>query len=323
LNDLRLWYGLEALAAVNAPPKPSDLSPSAAFEVPAAEFWTNLEIVSTPRAKGRDSIPVALPFRAPPLALSNEPIAPPQEVPGAGIPDWLADISPAAQAFPESVPSSPTTPASPAVSRPPTAAAAGTPDAELPSLETPAAADSTRSKRKTPEVLQTCEGLELEPPPPAPSPPPPPRHTAIATAAQPTILKPAPAPRALTVLAEKAIQESGFDPRTGQIVNPARFEKWKQEKDRPCDVAHGANNGSLMEVFRKARIAIENWVDDDKHQVLILGGEPVEWERDPALVAVLEQGAKYGDAMLQRLKTHLAFMIDNRRKYHAARAAEL
>ena len=72
-----------------------------------------------------------------------------------------------------------------------------------------------------------------------------------------------------------------------------------------------------MEVFRKARIAIENWIDDDTRSALVLGGDMAEIQRDPELAAILQASTQFGPEMLQKLQAHVIFKLDNRRKYHA------
>ena len=76
-----------------------------------------------------------------------------------------------------------------------------------------------------------------------------------------------------------------------------------------------------MAVFRKARTSIENWIDDETRSALVLGGDMAEIQRDPELAAILQESTKFGPEMLQKLQAHLIFMLDNRRKYHAAYSA--
>lgn len=76
-----------------------------------------------------------------------------------------------------------------------------------------------------------------------------------------------------------------------------------------------------MEVFRKARTAIEYWVDDEKHRPLVLSGDIAAMQREPEVQAILLESSKYGSPMLEKLQAHLAFLLENRRKYHAAYSA--
>jgi hypothetical protein len=78
------------------------------------------------------------------------------------------------------------------------------------------------------------------------------------------------------------------------------------------------SNQSLFEVFRKARTAIENWVDDDSRRSLVLTGD-LNWiQKEPSLAAIFRQFQGYGSSMQEKLTQHLEFMVQNRRKYYAA-----
>jgi hypothetical protein len=74
-----------------------------------------------------------------------------------------------------------------------------------------------------------------------------------------------------------------------------------------------------MEVFRKARIAIERWVDDARHRPLVLRGDYAAIMQHPGLIGVLEQFAAYGPVLETGLRQHLAVMVENRRKHYSAR----
>ena len=130
------------------------------------------------------------------------------------------------------------------------------------------------------------------------------------------LAQPVPLPNAtVDSLANKTVEETGFDPQTGKILDAERFRKWQK-------AAHSKqttlSNESLFEVFRKARTAIENWVDDDSRRPLILSGDLEAIKNDPQLLAILRQFQGYGSAMHDKLAQHLEFMVENRRKYYAA-----
>jgi len=118
-------------------------------------------------------------------------------------------------------------------------------------------------------------------------------------------------------LAETALAQTGFDPRTGQIVDPARFETWKQQT-AASPSAPGAPTASIMEVFRAARLAIERWVDEDANRPLIEQRSATELAGMPEVTAIFERYANYGPQLRERLNNHLAFLVDNRRKFYAA-----
>ena len=110
----------------------------------------------------------------------------------------------------------------------------------------------------------------------------------------------------------------GFDPRTGQINEPVQFRKWQQQESSPDAPTDAPTNASIIEVFRKAQAAVENWIDDETRSALVLGGDMADIQRDPELAAILQESTKFGPEMLQKLQAHLIFMLDNRRQYHAA-----
>jgi hypothetical protein len=99
-----------------------------------------------------------------------------------------------------------------------------------------------------------------------------------------------------------------------------QFQKWKQQQAHSA-AAGSPTNASLMEVFRKARVAVENWVDDERNRPLVLRGALEEIHQDPGLRGILQPFAGYGPLLREKLLMHLAFMVENRRKYYAARAA--
>jgi hypothetical protein len=117
---------------------------------------------------------------------------------------------------------------------------------------------------------------------------------------------------------DKTVRETGFDPRTGRIVDPGKFQEWKTAA-RPVVAQPGLTNASIFEVFRKARTAIENWVDEDGNQPLIQQGDLAAIKGHPAVEAILGRYAGYGKEMVQKLTRHLEFMVDNRRRYYLAR----
>jgi hypothetical protein len=120
------------------------------------------------------------------------------------------------------------------------------------------------------------------------------------------------------VLADTTIQETGFDLKTGQILDPEKFRKWQKSANSQQP---SVSNESLFEVFRKARIAIENWIDDDSRRPLIMSGDLQAIKRDATLQALFQKSQGYGAAMEQKLWRHLEFMVENRRKYYAACSA--
>jgi GYF domain 2 len=118
--------------------------------------------------------------------------------------------------------------------------------------------------------------------------------------------------------AETARNETGFDPQTGQILDPMRFQKWKQQKAVVSAETASSTNASLMEVFRQARLAIERWVDNDDHRPFILERDVADVVTLPDVAGILHSFAGYGPVMKDKLHKHLAFMMQNRKEYYSA-----
>jgi hypothetical protein len=151
-------------------------------------------------------------------------------------------------------------------------------------------------------------------PAPAASPPP-------ATVPSPAKTKPA-APKPVNPVVGKTLDASGFDLETGRILDHEKFRKWKQQLSQSSGAGQPAlSNASLFEVFRKARTAVEAWVDDDVNRACIMNTELEEIRRKPEIQVILHKYANYGQAMQEKLLRHLEFMVENRRKYYNAIAA--
>jgi hypothetical protein len=172
------------------------------------------------------------------------------------------------------------------------------------------------AKAKTPPARPE---IPLATPVGAPAAPKPPPKTVVRPPQpQPAPSKPPP-PKAEDELVEKTIRESGFDPRTGRIVDPDKFRQWKKS-ERSAGAQPGVTNASTFEVFRKARTAIEQWVDDDGNRLRVLHGDLSEIKQQPGVRAIFNEYAGYGYEMLEKLTRHLDFLIQNRRKYYQAMA---
>jgi hypothetical protein len=119
----------------------------------------------------------------------------------------------------------------------------------------------------------------------------------------------------------KMIDESGMDLETGRIIDPERFRQWMRRHAVAVAAAESVSNVSLMQAFRQARVAIEKWVDDDRNHTRIMKDHLDAIERSPAVAAILQEYARYGAEMRQKLLHHLAFLVENRRSYYKAMAA--
>jgi hypothetical protein len=158
----------------------------------------------------------------------------------------------------------------------------------------------------------------VETPPPAPKTPipigkpvpPPPRAKPAIPIAQPAF---APA----QALAEKTLAETGFDVLTGRILDQEKFDQWKKQKAPAGEPSQQyLTNASQFEVFRKARTAIETWVDDEKNKLRILHADIKEILQSAGIQAIFRDYAGFG--FRQKLEKHLAFLVENRRKYESA-----
>ena len=106
---------------------------------------------------------------------------------------------------------------------------------------------------------------------------------------------------------------------TGQILDPEKFRKWKQQQASSTTAGQPAvSNGGLLEVFRKGRFAIESWVDDPANRACVMKADIEEIKQRPEMQAILREYAKFGEAMHDKLLRHLGFVVENRRKYAAA-----
>jgi hypothetical protein len=120
------------------------------------------------------------------------------------------------------------------------------------------------------------------------------------------------------VFTENALRQTGFDPRTGQVVDIIRFKKWEQENSTSSRATGSRASASPLEAFSRARIALANWVDGESSCSLILDGDAEEVLRDPKVIALLQRYAGYGPLFLEKLVHHLAFLVENRRKFYSA-----
>ncbi len=168
------------------------------------------------------------------------------------------------------------------------------------------------------EDLRIWYGLETPPAPPVVPPTPlTPVTQSVASAPQTTLPDQAIAGGA-DALAEKAIRETGFDSRTGQILDPEQFQKWKHSNAPSAAPAGRPTNVALLEAFHKARNVLSGWLDDDAHRELVLRGDLDDIEDSAGVTAILDKYAGYGPVLREKLVKHLAFLVENRRKYDAA-----
>lgn len=127
------------------------------------------------------------------------------------------------------------------------------------------------------------------------------------------------APTALNATTSAKTKQSvldlmGFDPETGQIVDPDRFRKWQKEQKRQVRPKSGK---SLQEIFLEGRRAVEQWIDAEVNLDLIRIGDLALIRQQATLQECLNRYSDYGPALLDKLVDHLEFMVDNRKRFLA------
>jgi hypothetical protein len=131
---------------------------------------------------------------------------------------------------------------------------------------------------------------------------------------------PAPATQRLV---NKTLLETGFDPATGRIVDAAKFEKWKHRSASLAGGSSSLTNASLLEIFRKGRLAVEAWVDDERNRSFVMDASIADIHQNAGVIEILSKCSHAGSELQSKLKQHLAFIVENRRKYYRAAAAKL
>jgi hypothetical protein len=86
----------------------------------------------------------------------------------------------------------------------------------------------------------------------------------------------------------------------------------------PKEPQRGDQALSVFEVFLAARRRLERWVDADENQALIVAGDGTSVRKARDLQEILHSYDSYGPVMQEKLDKHLAFLVENRRKYYAA-----
>jgi hypothetical protein len=201
--------------------------------------------------------------------------------------------------------------ASPASCLPPSPPALAGPAPEPENKVVPAPANElrpTNAKSAEAEAQQLPPAEPLESPPPVPSSTVPAASEVTSTAGDPVDL-----------LATKALEETGLDLLTGQILDPDKFQTWKQQNARPAAQGQATEAAvSPFEIFRKGRIAVERWVDDDNNRTWIMSAAGDEVKINPEVQALLREHADVGTEIHDKLLHHMEFIVENRRQYYLA-----
>jgi hypothetical protein len=150
------------------------------------------------------------------------------------------------------------------------------------------------------DIRQIEESLRGRPAPPAPPSP-------TAAPPQPPLATPvSPEPR-------------GFDPATGQILDPVAYDRWqKAEAQRRQEEAQKQPTVSVTEAFLDAQRAIQAWVDDEANKPLVSSGDLDPIRKCDSLQAIFRRFEGYGPVMQEKLWKRLAFLVENRKKFFKA-----
>lgn len=236
--------------------------------------------------------------------------APTTAPPGGALPDWLDSPcrqeqtakpapTPVKSAVPLAAPGVPPR-AQPVPPAPPRAAPSAPP---VVPLATPVRAGSPPVPQSPPRAL----------PPAASKPPTPEARPAAAAAAKP----PTGPLRATTLnLGDATPEEMGFNPDTGQVLDPVKFKQWQQgflSRDRERRAA--IPGGPAIDPYDKARTELANWIDLDRNRSLVATGDLEAIRQDPFVQEFMRGYKSFGPEMLERLDHYLEFLVENRKKF--------
>jgi hypothetical protein len=160
-------------------------------------------------------------------------------------------------------------------------------------------------------------GAKPAPPSPEPSarPAPPPSTTTFRLPAAKTALAAPPLP-AVPSPSPVGPQPSGFNPETGQVLDPAAYALWQKVEALSARV--GAPALSVAEAFLEAQRRIQEWVDNEANKPLVLAGDMEVIRTCPAVLELLGRYAHYGPVMRAKLWKKVTLLVDNRKKFFQA-----
>jgi hypothetical protein len=259
----------------------------------------------------------------------------PTVMPSSPVPDWLSDLLPEERPSPAPLPRAEEQPpidiaqfAIPNEQAPPAAPIPLAPPTEAPPAAPIPLALPVKPSHPAPPVLPIplATPASREPPPapvplaklvvPAPAEMPIP----LATPATPrTANPPTASPVALPQAPASPVEETGFDPVTGQILDAVKFNGWEQRQRQQRQRQLESQSGlSYHEIYRKAQRELETWIDADENQELVLHGRLDAIQVHPQVQEILQHYRTHGQELVNKLTRHVDFVVDNRRKYHQA-----
>jgi hypothetical protein len=151
--------------------------------------------------------------------------------------------------------------------------------------------------------------------------PPPRKDVPAATAEALSPAPPAPLPVSPSPTPPPAVspEQSGYNPETGQIVDPAAYALWqKAEAQRRQEEREKQPTLPVAEAFLEAQRALQAWVDHDANKPLVIRGDLDTIRQCPALQELLKRYLCYGRVMQEKLNKHLALLVENRQKFFQA-----
>jgi hypothetical protein len=113
----------------------------------------------------------------------------------------------------------------------------------------------------------------------------------------------------------------GYDPDTGQILDPVKFKAWQREQQKLREQTAAPDSGeTIYETFRRARNILSAWADLDQNHPLLVRGNLNEVKQDAELRRIMQSYQPYGNDLVRKLGDYLEFLVENRRKFFASRA---
>jgi hypothetical protein len=311
-EDLRLWYGLELFVDAKRTGTPQKTkvvrTASTPTQIGPIPDWLKTWMTPKKSATPTKKRPAAKPSQLAPSADAAQAQAPAVPPGDAGSKPTIP-VAALGQVDTSSIRTPPL--ASPAPSLPPSPPALAVP---LPEPESKIVPVPANEPRPTSSKSAEAEAQPLPPAEPPESTPPVPSST-VPSASEVTSAAVDP----VDLLATKALEETGLDLLTGEVLDPDKFQTWKQQNARPAAPGQATDGAvSPFEIFRKGRIAVERWVDDDNNRSWIMSAAGDEVKTNPEVLALLREHADAGTEIHDKLLGHLEFLVENRRQYYLA-----
>jgi serine/threonine protein kinase len=114
-----------------------------------------------------------------------------------------------------------------------------------------------------------------------------------------------------------AVADMGYNPETGQVLDPVKFRKWQRDQQlkKEAEMTPGPTS---YEAFLKARVHLDRWLDFERNRRPILAGDMDFVRQDPDIQRFMQYYTRFGQEIIYKLWQYLEFMVENRRKYYCA-----